>query len=62
DGLMWFCERCNHKLYEEFFKLRNIETDFPPVFDRFYASRQHRSCTHCGHLNPAPARYAMPDT
>jgi len=62
DGLMWFCERCNHKLYEEFFKLRNIETDFPPVFDRFYASREHRSCTQCGHLNPAPARYAMPDT
>ena len=62
DGLMWFCERCNHKLYEEFFQLRNIETDFPPVFDRFYSSREHRTCGECGHLNPAPARYAMPDT
>lgn len=57
DGLLWFCERCNTKLYEEFFELGNIETDFPPVFDRFYASRERRTCTHCGHLNPAPTRY-----
>ena len=58
DGLLWFCERCNHKLYEEFFTLENIETQFPPVFDRFYASRDLRTCDECGHLNPAPARYS----
>ncbi|CAN4279481.1 3-hydroxyanthranilate 3,4-dioxygenase [Pseudoxanthomonas sp. LjRoot125] len=62
DGLMWFCERCNQKLYEEYFTLHNIETDFPPVFERFYASREHRTCTACGHLNPAPSKYVMPDT
>jgi 3-hydroxyanthranilate 3,4-dioxygenase len=58
DGLMWFCERCNAKLYEEYFALRNIETDFPAVFERFYRSVEHRTCKACGHLNPAPARYA----
>lgn len=57
DGLMWFCERCNGKLYEEFFVLENIETDFPPVFDRFYRSIELRTCDACGHLNPAPGRY-----
>lgn len=57
DGLMWFCERCNHTLYEEFFALGDIETDFPPVFDRFYASIDRRTCSKCGHLNPAPPRY-----
>jgi 3-hydroxyanthranilate 3,4-dioxygenase len=62
DGLLWFCEQCNHKVYEEYFHLHNIETDFPPVFERFYSSREHRTCKHCGHLNPAPARYVMPDT
>lgn len=62
DGLMWFCERCNAKLYEEFFTLKNIETDFPPVFDHFYSSREHRTCKQCDHLNPAPAKYVMPDT
>ncbi|KAF1710588.1 3-hydroxyanthranilate 3,4-dioxygenase [Pseudoxanthomonas kalamensis DSM 18571] len=62
DGLQWYCERCNHLLYEEYFQLRNIETDFPPVFDRFYASREHRTCCQCGHLNPAPERYGFLDT
>jgi len=62
DGLQWYCERCNHKLYEEYFTLKNIETDFPPVFDRFYSSRAHRTCTQCGHLNPAPGKYVMADT
>jgi 3-hydroxyanthranilate 3,4-dioxygenase len=57
DGLMWFCERCNHKLYEEFFGLGNVETDFPPVFERFYRSRELRTCRQCGHVNPAPAKY-----
>lgn len=60
DGLMWFCERCNTKLYEEFFELKNIETDFPPVFDRFYHDEAFRTCSACGHLNPAPARYLEP--
>ena len=62
DGLMWFCERCNHKLYEEFFHLHDIETDFPPVFERFYASPARRTCAQCGHVNPAPTKYVMPDT
>jgi 3-hydroxyanthranilate 3,4-dioxygenase len=63
DGLQWYCERCNHKLYEEFFTLKDIEQDFPPVFDRFYRSEAHRTCDRCGHLNPRPARYdADPDS
>jgi 3-hydroxyanthranilate 3,4-dioxygenase len=59
DGLMWFCDRCNHKLYEEFFALENIETQFGAVFERFYRSTEHRTCGSCGHLNPAPARFAQ---
>ncbi len=62
DGLMWFCERCNAKLYEEFFHLENIELDFPPVFQRFYGSTELRTCKACAYVNPAPARYTMPDT
>jgi len=62
DGLLWFCENCNHKIYEEYFHLHDIEKDFPPVFDRFYSSREHRTCRQCGHLNPAPSHYEFPDT
>ena len=57
DGLLWYCDLCNHKLYEEFFELKNVEQDFLAVFDRFYVSREARTCNACGHLNPAPARY-----
>lgn len=54
DGLMWFCEKCNNKLYEEYFHLEDIETQFPPVFERFYASEEARTCDECGHVHPAP--------
>lgn len=55
DGLQWYCEQCNHKLYEEFFELTNIETQFPPVFQRYYDSLEHRTCRQCGHVAPVPA-------
>jgi len=58
DGLQWYCERCNTKLYEEFFSLVNVETDFPPVFERYYRSVENRTCRACGHLNPAPSKRA----
>ena len=59
DGLLWFCEQCNRKLYEEFFALQDIESQFLAVFDRFYQSPARRTCGRCGHLNPAPAHYAQ---
>ena len=57
DGLLWFCERCNHKLYEEFFELHDIEKDFLAVFERFYRSEGLRTCAQCGFVNPAPERF-----
>ena len=57
DGLMWFCERCNNRLYTEMFTLQDVEQDFLAVFERFYRSRDLRTCNSCGHLNPAPPRY-----
>lgn len=56
DGLIWYCEKCNNKLYEEYFHLENIETQFPPVFERFYASEDARTCGECGHVHPAPEK------
>lgn len=47
DGFIWFCEKCGEKLYEEFFKLTNIATQFPPIFERFYASA-NTECKKCG--------------
>lgn len=57
DGLMWFCERCNGKLYEEFFTLVDIEKDFPAVFERYYRSPEARTCRECGHVDAVPEKY-----
>ena len=59
DALMWFCIECNHKLYEEFFHLKDIEPDFFKVVETFYRSEDLRTCRQCGTLNPRPTRYEM---
>ena len=56
DGLLWFCENCNHKLYEEYFGLENIETDFQRVFAKFYGSEELRTCKQCGTVMQPPAK------
>ena len=59
DALMWFCIQCNHRLYEEFFHLKDIEQDFFKVFETFYRSEELRTCKQCGTLHPRPSRYEM---
>lgn len=55
DGLQWYCETCSNLLYEEFFALTDIETQFPPVFERFFGSQAHRTCQRCHAIMQAPA-------
>ncbi len=55
DGLMWFCEKCNTKLYDEYFKLSDITTQFQDTFQKFYGSEELRTCKSCGHkMDPPP--------
>lgn len=57
DGLLWFCEKCNHKLHEEYFHLNSIEKDFIPVFRKFYASDKLRTCEKCGTVMEKDPRF-----
>ena len=50
DGLMWYCENCNHHLHTYRFPLENIEKDFLPRFKEFYGSEDLRTCKACGHI------------
>lgn len=59
DGLMWFCEKCNHPLYEEKFHLNNIENDFLAVFKRFYNSEEHRTCKNCNYVMETDSKYTQ---
>lgn len=58
DSLEWYCPACHTRVYSERFALEDIETQFGAVFERFYRSRELRTCPNCGTLHPAPARYA----
>lgn len=57
DGLLWFCENCNHKLYEVYFELHNIETDFLSHFKHFYNSEHLRTCEKCGTIMESDERF-----
>lgn len=57
DGLLWFCDHCNHKLHEVYFELHNIEKDFLPHFEHFYNSKTLRTCKNCGTIMPTHPKY-----
>ena len=54
DGLLWFCENCNAKLYEEYFQLEDITTQFQSVFAKFYGHLSLRTCEKCGAVMEPP--------
>lgn len=57
DGLLWFCDNCNHKLHEVYFPLENIEKDFLPRFREFYESEALRTCDNCGTVMDTDPRF-----
>ncbi|APU68231.1 3-hydroxyanthranilate 3,4-dioxygenase [Christiangramia flava] len=57
DGLLWYCDNCNHKLYEVYFPLQDIETDFLKHFRHFYGSKELRTCDNCGHVMESDPRF-----
>ncbi len=54
DGLLWFCDACNHPLHKAYFELQNIETDFLFHFNHFYDSEALRTCKQCGDVMQKP--------
>ena len=54
DGFIWYCDNCNHKLYETYFKLDDIETQLAPVFESFFESESLRTCKQCGAVMAKP--------
>jgi 3-hydroxyanthranilate 3,4-dioxygenase len=54
--LSWYCERCGHCLYLERVAVRDIETQLPEIFARFYSNIAHRACGACGNVMQAPSK------
>jgi 3-hydroxyanthranilate 3,4-dioxygenase len=57
DGLLWFCDNCNHKLHDVYFPLNDIEKDFLGHFKTFYESEDLRTCDKCGEVMPVDERF-----
>lgn len=57
DGLLWFCESCNHKLHEVYFELKDIEKDFLPHFNHFYNDTHLLTCKSCGYVMETDPRF-----
>lgn len=58
DGLLWFCEKCNNKLFEEYFLLTNIMTQFQVIFEKFYGNIENRTCKKCNTVMEPPTKAA----
>jgi 3-hydroxyanthranilate 3,4-dioxygenase len=56
DGILWYCEQCNHLLYEEYFELTDIVVQLPQVMEKFYSSLEKRTCRQCGTVMEPPAK------
>ena len=59
DGIVWFCDRCDAKLYERRFPLTDIETEILAAINDFYSSSEHRTCKHCGAVLEKPGEFRL---
>ena len=53
DGCVWFCENCDHKIYEAYFELKEpkeIVTKLTAITEQFNASKEMRTCQKCGQI------------
>lgn len=56
DAFQWYCENCGNKLYEEFLPLKDIVSELPPLFERFYSDEDKRTCSKCGTVMQPPVK------
>lgn len=54
DGLLWYCETCNHKIHEAYFKLEDIQNQFQSEFNSFYGNKDLRTCKSCYSIMEPP--------
>ena len=56
DGFMWFCEKCDQKLYEEYVDVTDIVKQLPVVMDKFYSNKDLRTCKNCQTVMEPPIK------
>jgi 3-hydroxyanthranilate 3,4-dioxygenase len=56
DGFQWYCEKCNHLLHAEYYKLEDIVKQLPVIMDGFFADESKRKCSECGYVMQPPEK------
>ena len=59
DRFHWYCAKCDGLLHEETFVVRDYGEDpVSKAYQRFFDSKEFRTCKQCGEVMPAPAAFA----
>jgi 3-hydroxyanthranilate 3,4-dioxygenase len=55
DKFSWFCESCGGTLYESIKHVTDYNADpVSRVYEEFYSSDKHLTCSSCGHVTARP--------
>lgn len=55
DRFLWYCQKCDALLHEETFIVRDYREDpVSKAYQRFFDSKEFRTCRKCGEVMPAP--------
>ena len=52
DAIEWYCFECGTRVHRAELQLESIVDDLPPIYERFYASEEARTCPKCNALHP----------
>lgn len=52
DAIEWYCFDCGTRVHRAEMQLVSIVDDLPPVYEKFYASTEQRTCPECGTVHP----------
>jgi 3-hydroxyanthranilate 3,4-dioxygenase len=55
ESLVWLCDTCDAKLHEVTMHVADIEKELKRAIEDFDARVDLRTCTRCGHVQPARA-------
>ena len=47
DTFQWYCDFCDHLLYEVHIELKDIVKQLPPLFDTYWKNINARTCNIC---------------
>jgi len=54
DTFQWYCDECDSLLHEVTLDLEDIVGQLPPLFEKYWATMEYRTCNKCGAVQQPP--------